>query len=114
LSLPHFHNASLAELTGLFDTAPDPPTYPSPASHGQAPARPTAHRAWTIPWTIPWTRLTPAVVVVAILTFAGCDQTPPIRQYTIDTQMPAALRSQDRMLGAIVPQDSAVWFFKLV
>lgn len=98
----------------MFDTAPDPPTYPSQASHGQAPARPTAHRAWTIPWTIPWMRLTPALVVVAILTFAGCDQTPPIRQYTIDTQMPAALRSQDRMLGAIVPQDSAVWFFKLV
>lgn len=44
----------------------------------------------------------------------GCDQTPPIRQYTVNVEVPAALRSQDRMLGAIMAQDSAVWFFKLV
>ncbi len=51
---------------------------------------------------------------MAVVVLTGCDQTPPIRQYTVDTQVPAALRSQDRMLGAIMAQDSAVWFFKLV
>lgn len=45
---------------------------------------------------------------------SGCDQTPPIRQYTINTELPAALHSEDRMLGAIVPQADEVWFFKLV
>jgi hypothetical protein len=45
---------------------------------------------------------------------AGCDQPAPIRQYTISTEVPAALRSDDRMLAAIVPGSDRVWFFKVV
>ena len=44
----------------------------------------------------------------------GCNEKPMIRQYTIPGKMPAVLVTSDRMLGAILPQDSVVWFVKVV
>lgn len=49
-----------------------------------------------------------------IFGIVGCDQPAPIRQYTISTDVPDSLRSQDRMLAAIIPQEFEVWFFKVV
>lgn len=55
-----------------------------------------------------------ATIACVAAGLSGCDQPPPIRQYTINTNVPAALHSEDRMLGAIIPQGDQVWFFKLV
>lgn len=90
----------------MFTIAPDPFDHRLQATSCRLPAAPFA-RYWR-------TTLAAALAFVAIVGVAGCDQIPPIRQYTINTEMPETLRSQDRMLGAITPQDSAVWFFKLV
>lgn len=69
------------------------------------PCRPATSRAASL-WL--------AAVACVATGLSGCDQTPPIRQYTINTELPAALHREDRMLGAIVPQGDQVWFFKLV
>lgn len=52
-------------------------------------------------------------MVLAIGLSIGCKREPDIVQYTIDPSMPAALSSETRMLGVIVPQESEVWFYKL-
>lgn len=44
----------------------------------------------------------------------GCRAEPEITQYTIDTREPAQLQTHQRLIGAIVPQGDAVWFFKAV
>lgn len=44
---------------------------------------------------------------------AACDSPPPIRQYSIRTELPSALAGEDRMLGLIVPQPEQAWFFKV-
>lgn len=58
--------------------------------------------------------------VVSLLTLlglacvVGCSgDTEPIRQYTINKRLPAALESSDRMVGAIIPHGDQVWFYKL-
>ncbi len=102
----HFENASPAELTGLFNTAPDSPAYRPQVTSCRPQVTPFNRLLRTV--------LATALAFATVVVIAGCDQPPPIRQYTIDTEMPATLRSQDRMLGAIMAQDSAVWFFKLV
>lgn len=53
-----------------------------------------------------------AVALIGVT--SGCAESEePIRQYTINTQVPAALESRDRMLGAILPHGDQVWFYKL-
>jgi len=48
------------------------------------------------------------------LFLAGCDGEQPIVEYTIPTEMPAALRQEDvRTVGVIVPQPQQAWFFKV-
>lgn len=49
-----------------------------------------------------------------LLLAAGCSSEPDIKQYTIDIREPEQLRTEQRMLGAIVPHEDAVWFFKVV
>lgn len=54
------------------------------------------------------------VAALLLLTLTiGCGREPDIVQYTIDPAMPAALNTDTRMLGAIVPNGSDVWFYKL-
>src|SRR5690606_15948130 len=54
------------------------------------------------------------LVATALPLLAGCSRAEPITRYTIDTEVPPQLQSQDRMLAAMVPHGSNVWFFKLV
>jgi hypothetical protein len=49
-----------------------------------------------------------------LLLTSACDAPPPIREYSIRTDLPAALSGDDRMLGLIVPQPQESWFFKVV
>jgi hypothetical protein len=44
----------------------------------------------------------------------GCDSPAPIRQYTINTDVPESLKGSDRMLAAILSGGSDAWFFKVV
>ncbi len=53
-------------------------------------------------------------VAVLFLGLVGCDETPPIRQYTVQTQVPETLLTRDRMLAAIIPRSPKVWFAKMV
>lgn len=53
-------------------------------------------------------------LLAALLFAAGCGAEPEIRQYTVDTRQPEQFETQQRLLGAIVPQEDAVWFFKVV
>ncbi len=55
-------------------------------------------------------RLLPCLLLLA----SACDTPPPIREYSIRTDLPAALSGDDRMLGLIVPQEQEAWFFKVV
>jgi len=50
---------------------------------------------------------------ISFLGFWGCEQAEPIRQYRISTAVPAVLKGNDRMLGAMIPHEQAVWFFKV-
>lgn len=52
-------------------------------------------------------------VAAALLLSLGCGTEPDIVQYTVDTRMPDVLKNDTRLLGAIVPNESDVWFFKL-
>lgn len=52
-------------------------------------------------------------VLVALISL-GCDRPEGIREYTINTRVPDALRREDRMLAAIIPGENAAWFFKAV
>ncbi|MEX0824679.1 MAG: hypothetical protein WD119_00850 [Pirellulaceae bacterium] len=57
------------------------------------------------------------LALIAVTTLGaslGCRQEDPITQYTIDERVPEILEDEQRMLGAIVPQGNAVWFFKVV
>ncbi|MGV3483814.1 MAG: hypothetical protein ACO1RT_05305 [Planctomycetaceae bacterium] len=53
------------------------------------------------------------LLLVAVV-ITGCNEKPTIRQYTIPGKMPEVLITNDRMLGAIIPQGSEVWFVKVV
>ncbi len=57
-----------------------------------------------------------SAVMLLLLAFvcAGCGEKPTVRQYTIPGKMPDVLAVTDRMLGAMIPQKSAVWFVKVV
>lgn len=56
-----------------------------------------------------------SVGLLGVLLLAlGCSSEPDIKQYTVDTREPEQLQTEQRMLGAIVPQGDAVWFFKVV
>ena len=48
-----------------------------------------------------------------IAVLVGCSQEEGLRRYTIDHRAPAAFQTKTRMLGAIVPQTDANWFFKI-
>ncbi len=52
--------------------------------------------------------------VALILAATGCSEPEPIRVYSIDRQVPEALQSNTRILGAIVPQERANWFVKVM
>lgn len=52
---------------------------------------------------------------LCLLLTIGCgEERSPIVKYTIQRTPPDILTAKKRMLGAIVPGDSEVWFFKLV
>jgi hypothetical protein len=51
------------------------------------------------------------LALVALL--GGCAAEPDITQYTIDTRVPEILSQETRMVGAIVPQQDDVWFYKM-
>lgn len=55
-----------------------------------------------------------ATMMLATAMVAGCSDDAEIVQYTIDKRVPAELRNQKRMVGAIIPAEGNVWFFKLV
>lgn len=61
-----------------------------------------------------FSRLLACLLPCLLLLAAACDTPPPIREYSIRTELPAALSGDDRMLGLIVPQDQEAWFFKVV
>lgn len=46
--------------------------------------------------------------------FVGCNEKPPVREYTIPGKMPESLLTRDRLLGAIIPQEKEVWFVKVL
>ena len=61
--------------------------------------------------TIP--RLPAALGLVAIICI-GCGDPPQIRKYTVSGKIPEQLQTRDRMLAAIIPRKSDVWFVKVV
>lgn len=61
--------------------------------------------------TIPW--LPAAFGLVAIMCI-GCGDPPQIRKYTVSGKIPEQLQTRDRMLAAIIPRKSDVWFVKVV
>jgi len=44
----------------------------------------------------------------------GCNKPSPVIQYTIDHRMPPQLRGEKRLVGAMIPQEQEVWFFKIL
>jgi len=60
-----------------------------------------------------WRRPLAFFLGICFLSPLGCERPEPIRQYRISTAVPAALKGNDRMLGAMIPHEQAVWFFKV-
>ena len=52
--------------------------------------------------------------VAMVLSAGGCSEPEPIRVYSIDRKVPGELQSNTRMLAAIVPQERANWFIKVM
>lgn len=59
-------------------------------------------------------RLAAVMLSMIAALLVGCGEQPTVRKYTISGAMPEVLRTKDRMLGAIIPRDSQVWFVKVV
>ena len=61
-------------------------------------------------------RVSPGIVLlVVLLALAGCQQQEGIVTYKIPTKVPEQLLpGKDRMLAAMVPRGSQVWFFKVL
>lgn len=61
-----------------------------------------------------WHPLGYGLLATLLMTLVGCGPSAEIAEYTIDNRMPESFVQADRMLGAIVPIDDAVWYYKIV
>jgi len=66
-----------------------------------------------------FSRFTPGMILFSLscllAALLGCHHEEPIRTYIIPTDIPRELLpGQERMLGAIVPQEDQSWFFKVM